>query len=248
MPKSILAWHFLAQDRRITNHKGSTYSGDRENSEFAGQLVTPGTKLALSSPEKIELWGRGLYGSRNLLDAVIMHAPSPFVERVRLSGHIIEGRGGKLVASERETLWIMDASLTLNICAVNFAQMMLDAKRATCKVDDRLQNVLDVKLRWLDGRASDSELDGANAKADDALKDMGYEVMYIDPAWRAARSAGGGTWGEVKRALECAAASVSSVTARDTQNQILETALLVQFYESVKPRFGSTRGMEVFSR
>ena len=167
------------------------------------------------------MWG--LHASKRPLDA-LQYAPGPIVQYVRLSGSIVE-RADKACATERTCLWVMDASLALHICAVNFAQIALDARLADGKkIDPRSQAALDVKLRWLKGQASDSEMDAAKAAAMAAAEAWGAEYAAEAAAWATAR--------EAVHAARAAAWAPSWVASRaavwDLQNQILEAALLTQ--------------------
>jgi hypothetical protein len=139
------------------------------------------------------------------------------VTRVRLSGDIVE-ETDKAAARERTVLWVMDASIALHITAVNVAQVALDRRLAAGDaIDPRSQNALDVKLRWLKGGASDSELAAAMAAAWDAARDA---------AWDAARAA---VWDAAMAAAMAAAWDAAMAAAWDEQNTILETALFTQY-------------------
>ena len=208
-----LGWHFLSADRKITAYNSTTPHG--------GVLVVPGQTLALTGRPIPCVWG--LHASKRPLDA-LQYAPGPIVQYVRLSGSIVE-RADKACATERTCLWVMDASLALHICAVNFAQIALDAQLADGKkIDPRSQAALDVKLRWLKGQASDSEMDAAKAAAMAAAEAWRAEYAEEAAAWAVAR--------EAAHAARAAAWAPSWVASRaavwDLQNQILEAALLTQ--------------------
>ena len=165
----------------------------------------------------------GLHASKRPLDA-LQYAPGPIVQYVRLSGLIVE-RADKACATERTCLWVMDASLALHICAVNFAQIALDAQLADGKkIDPRSQAALDVKLRWLKGQASDSEMAAAKAAAMAAAEAWGAEYAEGAAAWAAAREAAHAA----KEAAWSAAEAAAWKAGRNLQNQILEVALLTQ--------------------
>ena len=200
-----LGWHFLSADRKITAYNSTTPHG--------GVLVVPGQTLALGGSPTPCVWG--LHASKRPLDA-LQYAPGPIVQYVRLSGSIVE-QADKACATERTCLWVMDASLALHICAVNFAQIALDARLADGeKIDPRSQAALDVKLRWLKGQASDSEMDAAKAAAMAAAEAWGAEYAEGAAAWAAAREAAH------------AARAASQAATWDLQSQILEAALLTQ--------------------
>jgi hypothetical protein len=150
-----LGWHFVAEDRCLANgdgrpvRAGETYSVD-------GEPV---------------LCEHGLHASRRALDA-LRYAPGAIVCRVRLSGTIVEGED-KACATERTVLAMADATRTLHEFAIWCAEGAL--RKANVK-DGDCWEALAVKRRWLDGQASDEELDAARAAARDA-------------AWDAARDA-----------------------------------------------------------
>ncbi len=223
----IEAWHFLAADRKVAAYPGAP---------FAGTLVTPGLKLVLPESARIVPCEYGLHASVRAIDA-LSFAPGPIVQRVRLSGRVVEQKD-KAAASERETLWVMDASLALHISAVNFAQVALDAQMARgVAIDQRSQNALDVKLRWLGGQSSDSELaaawDAASAAARDAASAAAWDAASAaarDAAWDAASAA---AWDAASAAAWdaawAAAWDAAKDAARDAQNLILEAALMTQY-------------------
>jgi hypothetical protein len=201
-------WHFLPADRRIVAHP---------DAPFGGTLVTPGLTLTLPrNGRAIQPCYYGLHASKRAIDA-LQYASSGIVTRVRLSGDIVE-ETDKAAARERTVLWVMDASIALHITAVNVAQVALDRRLAAGDaIDPRSQNALDVKLRWLKGGASDSELAAAMAAAWDAARDA---------AWDAARAA---VWDAAMAAAMAAAWDAAMAAAWDEQNTILETALFTQY-------------------
>ncbi len=179
----ILAWHFLKADHR-------TGEGDI--------LVTPGQTLAVEPP--LALCCRGLHASRRAIDA-LAYAPGPVVQRVRLSGVIVEG-ADKLCASRRECLWVADATTALHLFACDVATTALEAERAAGREpDSRSWEAVRVKRAWLAGEATDA------ARA---------------AAWAAAWAAAGAAAGAAARA---AARDAAWDAAWDAQNTRLESAL-----------------------
>lgn len=158
----ILAWHFL---------KGDGTTGNKNIQVEPGQI--------LRVEGLLKLCNHGLHASRRALDA-LQYAPGPVVQRVVMRGEIIEDRD-KLVASERECLWLADATRTLHEFALWCAEKAL---KLDPHPDQRSLNALEVKRRWLDGQASDQELDAARAAAWDAAGDAAG-----DAAWAAAWAA-----------------------------------------------------------
>ena len=78
---------------------------------------------------------------------------------------------------------------TLHMLAVEFARAALVREReAGREPDDRSWRALDVKLAWLDGRASSKELEAAKAAADAAATDAAKAAARAT-AWAAADAA-----------------------------------------------------------
>ena len=95
MSKSILAWHWLPQDRRLAY-------GIRT-------LVEEGMVLEVGEP--LELCNHGLHASKNILDAM-RYAKGPIICRVELSGKFVFDQS-KFCATRRKCLWMMDAKEVL---------------------------------------------------------------------------------------------------------------------------------------
>lgn len=210
MAKEWLGWHFLGSNRRVAHYPGSNLSGT---------LVVPGLKLKVDG--KIIPCQRGLHASKKPLDA-LYYAPGPIVQRVRLSGTIKE-QHDKAAASERTTLWLMDASLALHVCAVHYAQRALDRE---AKVDPRSQEALNVKLRWIGGEASAKDLAAATRAA---LKASPKSLAASAAADAVALCARNAAWNAAGDAAEDAAWVAAWDAERELQNQMLEAALFAQY-------------------
>jgi len=148
-PKSVLAWHFLPEDRRLQ------YNDRRE--------VNPGETLTVAAA-RLSLCNYGLHASKDARDAASFRR-GPVVCRVRLSGRIIEG-DDKCVASERTVLWMADASKTLRQyaiwCATRALKREEERKR---KVDPRSWAALKAAQDYIDGKIGPKELEKARAAA-----------------------------------------------------------------------------------
>jgi len=158
----VEAFHFLGDDRclRYTPHT----------------LVETGLRLEVEPP--LELCSHGLHGSVRALNA-LYYAPGAMVCRTRHSGVVLQPAGeDKLCSSVREVIaGPVDATRVLHEFAVWVATQALEGERAAGREPDPLcWKALEVKLLWLDGKATDSELDAARDAARDA-------------AWAAARAA-----------------------------------------------------------
>ena len=203
----LLAWHFLPADRRLR-------FGDR-------RLAEPGRTLTVSPPLLLD--SRGLHASVRPIDA-LSYAPGPILCRVALSGEIIED-GDKVCAEHRTVLWMADATRTLHLFACDEAERVL---RVAGVDDPRCTAAIATKRRWLDGEATDEELDAAWAAAWDVDrvidKGVGWGVGWARAAVRAtARAASGSTaWLAAREAARTADLAVG----RDEQNERLTAVFL----------------------
>ena len=180
----MLGWHFLAEDRRLRY-------GTQDIVE-AGRTYTADGPLAMCR--------NGMHASRRALDA-LSYAPGSVICRVRLTEEICHDTD-KAVARHRQVLWIADATDLLHEFALSVATDALCAMEAIGeRVDPRSWNALEVKTRWLRGRASNYELaaawDAARAAAWDAAG-----AAARDAAWDAAGAAARDAARDAARAAE----------------------------------------------
>ena len=203
----LLAWHFLPADRRLR-------FGDR-------RLAEPGRTLTVSPPLLLD--SRGLHASVRPIDA-LSYAPGPILCRVALSGEILEDKD-KVCAEHRTVLCMADATRALHLFACDEAERALQI----AKVDEpRCAAAIKTKRRWLDGEATDEELDAAWAAAWDVDrvidKGVGWGVGWARAAVRAtARAASGSTaWLAAREAARTADLAVG----RDEQNERLTAVFL----------------------
>ena len=179
-----------------------------------GRIVRVGETLKVDPP--IECCSRGLHASRRAIDA-LDNAPGDLICRVRLSGELSE-QSDKLAASERTVIWMADATRTLHEFAVWCARAaLLRERKAKREPDPRCWAALDVKLAWLDGKATDEELAAATAAAWDAAWDAAWATAW-DAATAAARDA-------ARAAATAAAWAAARDAARAAQNEKLESTL-----------------------
>ena len=106
---------------------------------------------------------------------------------------------------------------TLHLLAVEFARAALVREReAGREPDDRCWRALDVKLAWLDGRASDEELAAADAAAwaaaNAAARDAADAAAW-DAAWAAADAAANAAARDAAYAAAYAAADAAARAA-----------------------------------
>lgn len=223
----IEGWHFVKEDH---------YTGE------GNILVKPGQKLHVDPP--IKLCKRGLHWSRRALDA-LKYAPGPVACRDQVSGEVLEG-DDKAVATDRECLWMVDATQTLHEFACWYAeQALLREREAGREPDPRSWAAIEAKRKWLKGEIDDNQLDAAYIAARDAAKDAALDAARdaAFAAWAAAKVI---TWGwDTAWAAACAARDAAKDAAqdvafaawdtawdaaRDTQNAKLEE-MLVQLHE-----------------
>ncbi len=168
MSEAIEGWHFLTDE-------GRTGQGNL--------LVYPGQVLRVEG--EIVPCANGLHASRKALDA-LQYAPGATVQRVVVRGDIRE-EGDKFAGRERECLWTADASRVLHEFAIWCAE---EALKTTGDADPRSLKALEVKRLWLEGKATDEELDAARAAARDAqnerlesmLMALGKEIVDAQAA------------------------------------------------------------------
>src|SRR3990172_3699057 len=144
-----LGWHFLPEDKRLRY-------GTREVVEV-GRPVKVAGKLALCE------WG--LHASRRAIDALAyapMDSAKLYACRVRLGGELIESQD-KAVASEREVLWMVDATKALHLFACRVAE---DAFTKYGNGDTRSLAAIQAKRDWLEGKITSEELKAAARAAE----------------------------------------------------------------------------------
>ena len=136
--KTKLCWHFLPNDGVVP------------------RLNVKATKgLKLHHEGKVELCASGLHASVKLMDA-LGFAPGSILERVRVSGTILTDTD-KLVASDRETLWIGNVEKELRLFACDEAEAALKAERKAGREPHQDSwNAVKVTRDWVAGKASNA--------------------------------------------------------------------------------------------
>ena len=216
-----LGWHFLPEDKRLRY-------GTREVVEV-GRPVKVAGKLALCE------WG--LHASRRAIDALAyapMDSAKLYACRVRLGGELIESQD-KAVASEREVLWMVDATKALHLFACRVAE---DAFTKYGNGDTRSLAAIQAKRDWLEGKITSEELKAA-ARAAEVAAWAAEAARAAWAAWAAEVAAWAAEAAEAAeaaaartaaaaaaRAAEVAAAAAAAVgAARSNQNILLEKML-----------------------
>ncbi len=167
----IKAWHFLPSDYRLRY-------GDRRI-VAAGDVVRVNCEPVLCQS--------GLHASERILVA-LEYAPGPILCRVLVGGTIVRGND-KLVGTTREVLWTLDATHVLHRFTCWCAEKTLRRADVT---DERCWNAIHTKLRWLDGLATDEELDKARAASREASRAASWEASRAASraaSWAASRAA-----------------------------------------------------------
>src|SRR3972149_2901982 len=186
-----LGWHFLPEDKRLRY-------GTREVVEV-GRPVKVAGKLALCE------WG--LHASRRAIDALAyapMDSAKLYACRVRLGGELIESQD-KAVASEREVLWMVDATKALHLFACRVAE---DAFTKYGNGDTRSLAAIQAKRDWLEGKITSEELKAAARAAEVAAG-----AAEAARAGGGAGAGGGGGGGAAAAAGAWAAAGAAGAAA-----------------------------------
>jgi hypothetical protein len=142
--KSILAWHFLSDDRCLR------FGGRKKVS--AGQIVR------VKGPPV--LCEHGLHGSRRAIDA-LGYAPGSIVCRVRIGGDIVRGTD-KLAGTARTILAMADATAVLHEFACWCAERALKSANVN---DPVFLAAIETKRRWMRGAATAADLEAARSAA-----------------------------------------------------------------------------------
>jgi hypothetical protein len=148
MSKTMLGWHFLADDRRMQY-------GDRSLVEVGKTYKVVG---------QLKRCENGMHGSKRIIDA-LQYAPGSICCKVELVGEIIEDTD-KVVARARRVIAMVDASGVLHEFACLCAEKAL--KLIKGPIDPRLPAAIMAKRAWLSGKISTKELAAAMAAARDA--------------------------------------------------------------------------------
>ena len=190
----MLAWHFLAEDKRLGY-------GD-------GRLVEVGATLECESEPA--LCSNGMHGSVRLIDALI-YASGPIVCRVEIDGDVIEGHD-KLCGRRRTVLWMLDATQILHEFACQCAE---DALALVAQPDARSVAAIKAKRRWLNGEITDEELDSAWDAARAVARDAASWAVARAAARAASRAASWAAAGAAAWDAAWAARSAAGAVARD---------------------------------
>jgi hypothetical protein len=228
-----LGWHWLPDDGLTSTHvarNGRTRKRIR---------VEPGQTLKVRSA--IRPCESGLHASKRALDA-LRYAPGSRVQRVRLSGTIVE-EADKAAASERTCLWVADATHVLHEFACWCAeQALLREREQGREPDPRSWTAIEAKCRWLRKEITDAELaaawNAAWAAAQAAPWAAAWAVAQAAPQaapWAApwGAAAWAATWAAARDAARAAAWAATWAAAQaaardaawDAQNAELERRL-----------------------
>ena len=193
--KNKPAWHFLPKNGRLQ------YGDNRK----------PRTGVVHRATGDLKMCENGMHASTDIMDA-LRYAPGPILCRVELVPPMIEGNN-KICARGRKVLARADVSNVLHRFAVSCARRAL---RQAGMTDRRCWEACTVKLRWLDGKASDNELAAARAAADEAAWEAARKAAWA--AWEAARKA---AWAAAAARAARAVAWAASAAARAAQKKSL---------------------------
>jgi hypothetical protein len=143
---TILAWHFVPADMCTA---------------YGKLQVAVGVKHHVDPP--IVMCERGLHASPRILDA-LSFCLGPVVCRVRLSGEIVRG-DSKIVATDREVLWLVNAARALRWFAVDCRERQIRHRMASRPIDPRITACIEAARGYLLGRVPLDELVAAKHAA-----------------------------------------------------------------------------------
>ena len=164
--KKLLAWHFVRQDRTLSN--GS------------GLLAEPG--YVYGEPEGgLKLCEFGMHWSRNPFDA-LKYAPGPWLCRVRAWGDVQE-QDDKGVSRYREVLEMRDISRELRLFAcwcVRETPIGEGRKVWDLLTDERSRNAVEVTERRIRGETMEEELNAAESAAESAARSAAESAQRFE--------------------------------------------------------------------
>ena len=132
-----------------------------------GWKLRDGQKLVIGKTYHVEgelvMCQLGLHLSERIIDA-LKYAPGSVICRVEGWGDVQHG-GNKVLCRYRTVISAIDGERILHLAACKWAADALKVAKVT---DERCWNAIRTKRRWLDGKATDEELDAAAAAAWDA--------------------------------------------------------------------------------
>lgn len=159
MAESILAWHWLRDDRRLRFPPH--------------ELVEPGTIVHYEGP--LEPGTSGLHGSVHALDA-LRYAPGFVVVRTEHSGQIVLG-GDKLCSESRAALWLIDARLVVLSWLCDIGERSLLRERAAGREPDAvLDQVVTVLRRHINNDATLTDVRNVTYQASNSANVASAEV------------------------------------------------------------------------
>jgi len=204
-----LAWHFLADDRRM-------YYPPRTLVE-AGKTYTAVGRLRLCR--------NGMHASVRAFDA-LAYALGDVVCRVRMGGVRLEGKE-KVCARARTVLWLADAAPVLHEFACQVAEQALArAVAAGYHPDPRSTAVIAAKRAWLRHELDAAALEAAQEEAVDAFTSAHWAEVgeaALVAAWSAGRHSGSdAAWS----AAHAAGRAAKQASAWAETNALLERLLL----------------------
>jgi len=161
--KRWIGWHFMPEN-------GRTAHGHNK-------LVKVGQTLRITG--ELCLDKHGLHASKRAIDA-LDNAPGSIICRVELIGERLDAKD-KSCALQRKVLAMADATETLHRFACWCAEQALKAERKAGREPAKESwEAIKIKIKWLDGKATDDQLAAARSAAWSAARSA---------AWSAAESA-----------------------------------------------------------
>jgi hypothetical protein len=183
--ESVEGWHFVEDSGRL---------------RFGRRLIVkPGKIYRLPKKDKPILCESGFHASERAIDA-LGYAPGAIITRVILRGDIQRDKD-KMVAREREVLWMADATTTQHEFSAYAADWLFDLLESKgYKIPKEFRACPEAKRAWLRGDITSAQLDAARDAARGAAWDTAWDTAR-GAVWGAARGAArGAAWGAARGA------------------------------------------------
>jgi len=214
---TMMGWHF---------------SGTHLDFDLSHIKVKAGLVLRMGGP--LSLCERRFHASAKPLDA-LQYASGTIVSRVELFNHVVseplQVDTDKAVATGRAHIWVADAERTLHEFALWCANSALERERkAGLETDERSWQALEIKQLWLNGKATDHEMDAARDSAWDAAWDSAGDSDRVAARASARASARDSAWDSARVTARITGRVTGRVpawvTAWDVQSEHLKHMLI----------------------
>jgi len=191
--KHILGWHFLPATGCLAH---------------TGEKVHEGKTYTVRGP--LKMCSHGLHFSRGVLDALTF-APGSICCRIEASGDIV-CETAKCVCSKRTVLWMLPLEVSERVLHEFVCRQAEAALKVANVTDPSAWNAIHTKRKWLQGDATDKDLDAARDAARAAAR-----AADRDAVWAADRAAARAAARDAAWAAALAAARDAALDAANRQ-------------------------------